>query len=216
MPRTPPVSRLYALAERGPVIRSSELKKFGIHRQTLKGAVDRGVLKKISWGLYVRPEIHLDLNHRVILACRRVPHGVVCLESAFCFHGVVSTKSDVIWMAISHKARKPAVTGLDIRFVRFSGQALTQGVVNTRIDGQPVRVYSVAKTVGDCLKYRRKLDGAVLSKALDEAIRQTKCSRERLLHFARICRVEKILRAVANGSSRICTIEGLSREQFSL
>jgi hypothetical protein len=69
--------------------------------------------------------------------------------------------------------------------------------------GEAIRVYSVAKTVADSLKYRRKLDSEVLFKAVDAGLRQTKCTRERLLHFARICRVEKILRAATNGSSRI-------------
>jgi len=50
-------------------------------------------------------------------------------------------------------------SGLRLRFVRFSGQALTQGVENTRIDGVPVRIYSVANTIADCLKYRKKLVG---------------------------------------------------------
>ena len=83
------------------------------------------------------------------------------------------------------------MTGLDIRFVRFSGQALTQRVLNTRMRGEAVRVYSVAKTVADCLKYRRKLDTELLTEAVGEALLQTKCTRARLLHFARICRVEK-------------------------
>jgi hypothetical protein len=52
-------------------------------------------------------------------------------------------------MAIDHKGKKPVVDGLKLRFVRFSGHALTQGVVNTKIDGVPVRVYSAAKTVAD-------------------------------------------------------------------
>jgi len=203
MSRTPSLNRLAALIERAPVIRSSELKKFGIHRQTLKRAVDRGVLKRIDWGLYVRPEVPVDLKHRVILACKRVPQGVVCLESALRLHGLASAESDVIWMAIDNTARRPTPTQLNIRFVRFSGQALTQGVINTRIGGEPVRVHSVAKTVADCLKYRRKLESAVLSKAVDEALRQTKCTRERLLHFARICRVEKLLRFATKVSSRI-------------
>jgi hypothetical protein len=38
-------------------------------------------------------------------------------------------------MAIDRKAKKPVVDGLKLRFVRFSGDALTQGVVNTRING---------------------------------------------------------------------------------
>ena len=182
------------------VIRSSELKKYGIHRQTLKRAVDRGVVRKIARGLYVRPEFPLDLEHRIVLACQGVPHGIVCLESALRFHGIVSTESDVLWMAIDHKARRPALTGLNIRFVRFSGQALTQGVLNTRMRGEAVRVYSVAKTIADCLKYRRKLDTTLLTKAVNEAFLQTKCTRERLLHFAGICRVEKLLRVATKGT----------------
>jgi len=52
------------------------------------------------------------------------------------------------------QSEKPVVNGPRLRFVRFSGNALTQGLVNTRIDGVPVRIYSVAKTITDCLKYR--------------------------------------------------------------
>lgn len=213
MSRTPSLSRLRALTDRLPVIRSSKLKKYGIHRQILKRAVDRGVVRKIAWGLYVRPELPLDLEHRVMLACQRVPHGIVCLESALRLHGIFSTESDVVWMTIDCKARRPTVTGLKVRFVRFSGQALTQGVINTRIHGEAVRVYSVAKTVADCLKYRRKLDTELLLKAVDEGLRQTKCTRERLLHFARICRVEKVLRVMRKGSSRSAHVEVLLSQQ---
>jgi hypothetical protein len=45
-------------------------------------------------------------------------------------------------MAIDIKAKKPVVNGLRLRFVRFSDQAFTQGVVNARIDGVPLRIYS--------------------------------------------------------------------------
>jgi predicted transcriptional regulator of viral defense system len=62
-------------------------------------------------------------------------------------------------MAIDSKETKPVVNGLRLRFVRFSGQALTQGVENRRIDGVPVRIYRAAKTIADCLKYRRKIAG---------------------------------------------------------
>lgn len=94
-------------------------------------------------------------------------------------------------MAIDRKARKPAVEGL--RFVRFSGDALTQSVVNSRIDGIPVRVYSVAKTVADCFKYRNKIVLEIATRSFRESFRQGKCSRERVQHFASICRVSRIL-----------------------
>jgi hypothetical protein len=41
------------------------------------------------------------------------------------------------------KARR--LNGQLLRFVRFGGDALSQGVINARIDGVPIRVYSLAK-----------------------------------------------------------------------
>jgi len=41
--------------------------------------------------------------------------------------------------------------------VYFSGAALTAGVEVHKIDGVPVRIYSAAKTVADCFKYRNKI-----------------------------------------------------------
>jgi predicted transcriptional regulator of viral defense system len=100
-----------------------------------------------------------------------------------------------IWMAIDFKAKQPVVSGLRLRFVRFSGQALTQGVENIRIDGVPVRIYSAAKTIADCLKYRKKLRGNLAGKVLRESIARGKCSEQRLRHFAKICRVGKLVQA---------------------
>jgi predicted transcriptional regulator of viral defense system len=78
----------------------------------------------------------------------------------------------------------------------------TQGVVNTKIDGVPVRIYSVAKTIADCLKYRRKLGPDFTVQALQESIVQGKCSRERLQHFTKICRVKTLLDRVRSEQSR--------------
>jgi hypothetical protein len=97
-------------------------------------------------------------------------------------------------MAIAHKARLPRVNVLPIKFVRFSGEALTQGIVNVKVDGVPVRVYSPMKTVADCFKYRNEIGIEIAIAALRASIHQGKYSRYRLLHFARICRVEKFIR----------------------
>ena len=133
------------------------------------------------------------LQDRVIPSSR--PNGIVCLKSAVRFHGLLPLDSASIWMAIDSKAKKPVAGGLKLRFVRFSGQALTQGVENIRIDGVPVRIYSAAKTIADCLKYRKKLGGNLAVKVLRESIDRRKCSEQRLRHFARICRVRKLVHA---------------------
>jgi len=92
-------------------------------------------------------------------------------------------------MAIDSRAKKPVADGLSLRFVRFSGQALTEGVVNMKLDGVPVRIYRAAKTIADCLKYRKKHGGNLAAKVLRESIARRKCSEQGLRHFAKICRV---------------------------
>ncbi len=52
------------------------------------------------------------------------------------------------------------------------------------------RIYSVTKTVADCLKYRGKFDLNLVVRAVQESIQERKRTRQRLVHFARICRVE--------------------------
>ena len=194
--KKPSIDRLLAIADNRAVVRARDLSRFGIHPQILRRAVHRGLPVKIDRGLYARKDFSGSYKRQVMVACKRVPHGVVCLESALRFHRILSPGSDPICMAIHRKARKPVVKGLQLRFVRFSGQALTQGVVNMRIGGEPIRVCSVAKTVADCIKYRRQVGATLAIDALREGVAQGKCSRERLQHFAKVRRVEKLFRDV--------------------
>jgi predicted transcriptional regulator of viral defense system len=196
------IKRLLSLAETKIVLRAGDLSRYGIHPQTVSRAVRHGLLIKIDRGLYACQAFSKNYKRRVMIACQRVPHGVVCLESALRFHGILPFTPDPIRVAIDRKARKPTLQDLRLRFVRFSGQALTQGVVNMRIDGEPVRVYSIAKTIADCLKYHSKVRANLAVDALREAIRQKKCSRDRLQHFARIRRVEKLVEIAYSAVSK--------------
>jgi predicted transcriptional regulator of viral defense system len=189
------MKRLVSILNKQTVVRASELYRSGIHPQELTRALDRGLLLRVGRGLYARSDYPADFERQIALACKRVPAGVVCLESAAKYHGLFSFNSSSIWMAIDFKAKKPVVDGLNLRFVRFSSHALTQGVFNTKIDGVPVRIYSAAKTVADCLKYRKKMGSDLAARILQESIAGRKCSEQRLRHFAKICRVYKIVHA---------------------
>lgn len=81
-----------------------------------------------------------------------------------------------------------------MRIVRFSGKALTEGVVERTIEGVHVKIYSPAKTVADCFKYRNKIGLDVALEALREVIRNRKCTIDELWKYAKICRVTKTMR----------------------
>jgi predicted transcriptional regulator of viral defense system len=97
-------------------------------------------------------------------------------------------------MAIDRRARKPSVRVPKLRIVRFSGAALTNGVERHKIEGVDVPVYSVAKTVADCFKYRNKIGLDVAIEALRDGLRERRFSRDELWNYAKVCRVGSIMR----------------------
>jgi hypothetical protein len=69
-----------------------------------------------------------------------------------------------------------------------------EGVEVHRIEGQPVKVYGVAKTVADLFKYRNKIGVDVALEALRDAWRQQRFTMDEIDRYARVCRVERVLR----------------------
>ena len=97
-------------------------------------------------------------------------------------------------MAIPEKAWKPRADSFQLHIVRFSGAAYGEGIEEHRVGHSLIRVYSPAKTVADCFKYRNKIGTDVALEALHDYWRQRRGSVDELLHYARICRVANVMR----------------------
>jgi len=59
------------------------------------------------------------------------------------------------------------------------------------IDGVRVRIYSPAKTIVDCFKFRNKVGQDVVLEALREGWRARKVTMKDPVYFSKVCRVEK-------------------------
>lgn len=186
--------RILEIVERAGVLRPRDLNAHGIPRETLRRLHARGRLHRIGRGLYVLPEADVTEHHTLAQACKRVPQGVVCLLSALRFHELTTQAPFEVWLAIGGKAWRPRVDYPPLRFVRFSGAALTAGIEEHIVEGVLVKVYSPAKTVADCFKYRNKIGLDVALEALRDCRRQRQCSNDELWHYAQICRVANVMR----------------------
>ena len=186
--------RLLRLARGGRIITTRQVVEQGIHRQSLTRLVQEGRLEGVGRGRYRRPEGPVTENHGLAMATAAVPHGVICLLSALSFHQIGTQLPHEVWMALDRRARRPAAGYPRLRLVRFSGKALTEGVETHAIEGQAVRVYGAAKTVVDTFKYRNKIGLDVALEALREGWRARRFTMDEIDHFARICRVERVMR----------------------
>jgi len=108
--------------EKKTVVRARDLFRSGIHPEVVSRALERGLLLKIGRGLYAHKDFSADFERQIMLACKRVLNGIVCLKSAVRFHCLLPLDAASIWMAIDFKEKKPVASGLKLRFVRFSGK----------------------------------------------------------------------------------------------
>jgi predicted transcriptional regulator of viral defense system len=186
--------RVLALARRAGVLRPRDLDAEGIPREYLRRLLAEGLLERPGRGIYVAAGLKPTPNHSLAEAAKRVPHGVVCLLSALQFHELTTQAPFEVWLAIGEKARLPKVDHPPLRIVRFSGTALEQGCEQHPVEGVTVNVYTPAKTVADCFKYRNKIGMDVALEALRDCWKKRRATMDELWQAAKICRVANVMR----------------------
>jgi len=187
-------TQVLRIAEERGLVHSRELTRQKIARATLMRLVRAGRLKQIARGVYALPDKRLSRQHSLAQVAARSSHGVLCLLTALHFHKITRRPPDAVWLAIPNKARAPKDDHPPLCVVRFSGASLTEGVESYVIDGVAIRVYSVAKTVADCFKFRHKVGLEVAIDALRKYCHDGHASREELWHYAQVCRVTEVMR----------------------
>ncbi len=166
-------------------------------RGTPRGAIGRlveeGQLVRLGRGLYAPADFSPTEHHGLALAAALAPTAVVCLLSALQFHRLTTQAPFEVWLAVAGKARKPRLASLPARVVRFGARALKERVEVHHIEGVPVPITSIARTVADCFKYRNKI-GLDVALEARRGYRRTRRSIDELVRAARVVRVEQVMR----------------------
>lgn len=175
------------------IARARELEAYGISRAHLSRLVQEGLVLRQSRGLYVSARHAPTAKHTLAQVAKRIPEGVFCLLTALRFHGLTTQAPAEVWIALSEKARRPRLDYPRLRIARFSGEALTKGIEEHQVEGVTLRIYSAAKTVADCFKYRNKIGIDVAVEALRDFSRKHRGGANDLARYARICRVARVM-----------------------
>lgn len=180
--------------EHGGILRTSEALDLGIHPRTLYALRDAGALERLGRGLYRLVELPPLSNPDLVTVALKAPNAVICLISALAFHELTTQIPHVIDLAIEQSAEPPRIEHPPLRIFRFSGAAWREGVETHEIDEVPVRIYSPAKSVADAFKMRNRVGLNVAIEALKRYRQRFAGGLDDLLHYARVCRVEGVMR----------------------
>jgi predicted transcriptional regulator of viral defense system len=171
------------LATRG-IARLRELRAAGITAATVSRMERDGDIVRLARGLYQLTDAPLHAHHSLAEAAKRVPKGVVCLVSALAYHGLTDQLPRRVWLAIGNKDWAPKTDRPPIRIVRFTESLLTDGVETHTMEGVPVKVFGVVKTIADCFRHRRAVGLSVAIEGLQEALRQRKATPSEIARHA--------------------------------
>jgi predicted transcriptional regulator of viral defense system len=189
----PTLQQVVELA-RNRIIRSRELEDLGVPRARLGDLVAEGKLIRIGRGLYTASDFPITADHSLALAAKRYPEAVVCLLSAAQFHGITQEMPAAVWMAVPRSARVPSPSDFQLRAVRVANDLFPFGIEEHDVEGTPVKIYSVARTVADCFKFRNRLGISVAVDVLQIVRFKRAATADQLWDAAKACRVLNVMR----------------------
>jgi predicted transcriptional regulator of viral defense system len=176
------------------ILRSSKARSLGINPLTLSDMVEAGLLVRVGRGLYRLSELEPPGNPDLIYVHQRVPDAVICLISALAFYGLTTQIPYKVYIALPADSRyRPRIAYPPIEVVWLSQAPYHAGVEQQTVDGFRVPIYNREKTIADCFKFRGKIGTDVAIEALKEYARLRDRDIPRLIEYARIDRVHKVM-----------------------
>jgi len=182
------------LARTRKLLRARDVTGHGLPTIALTRLVQAGKLERVARGLYGVPGAKTSEHRSLAEVAARVPKGVVCLLSALRVHEIGTQSPFEVWIAIPQHMVTPRLDQPAIRVVRMSDTALAEGVERRTIDGVKVPVFSAARTVVDCFRYRNKIGLDVALEALRDGLHQRKFTLDALWLHAVSGRVANVMR----------------------
>jgi predicted transcriptional regulator of viral defense system len=185
---------LETFRQHGGVLRTGQALMQGIHPAALYSLVESGQLTRLARGLYRLADAPEFSNPDLAVVAAKAPDAVVCLISALSFHGITTQVPRAVYLAVPRgryaglRLRTPPV-----KIYRFDAATFDQGIETHRIDGETVRIYSVARTLVDCFKYRNKLGLDIAIEALRFARQRKRIRNREILHFAHLLRQVRVM-----------------------
>lgn len=185
--------------QNGGVARTRDFLANGIHPRDIYRMRDNGQLECISRGLYQIPDQIPD-DPDMATVCKKIPGGVICLISALSIHQITTEIPRSVHIALKRGSEIPRISYPPVQYYWMSGPAFEDGVETERLGDIDVPVYCAEKTLADCFKYRNKIGMDVVLEALKFYRERKRFDANKLIQYAKICRVENVMRPYLEAS----------------
>lgn len=181
---------LALIKSKGGIIETNQAIHLGISRKTLYSLTEKNVLHRMKKGLYCLSK-YASPDFSILF--KMIPRGVLCLISALYIHELTTQIPHFIFLAIPRGYKPPPMKHLPMKYIHSPKESFETGVELHKIDDVEIRCYSKERTIADCFKHRNKIGLDVAIEALKMYWRKPGANISKLMHYARLSRVENIM-----------------------
>jgi predicted transcriptional regulator of viral defense system len=184
---------IQAFRDKGGTLRTRDLIGLGVHTDALYALRDNGQIVELGRGLYRLAEVGEADHPDLAVIAVHAPNAAVCLISALSYHGITTQIPSSVHLAVPRGHYRGMRLAIPVTVYQFDPKTFSEGLQTHRIGGMPLKIYSAARTVAECFKFRNKVGMDVALEALRLARQRKHVQNRELLRYARLLRVEKTI-----------------------
>jgi predicted transcriptional regulator of viral defense system len=187
------LEKLELLIEKsGGVITTKLADTHNIHREYLNEFIKLGKLERVAYGIYIAPDVWED---KMYIYQMRKNKMVYSHETALFLHDL--TDRDPLDYCVTvpsgYNTSRLKQEGLNVRTIKKELFEMGICTKKTAFDND-VKTYDMERTICDILRDRNNQDVSILSDALKRYSRRKDKDLNRLMKYAGLFKIEKVLR----------------------
>lgn len=178
----------------GGIVSASELTQGGARWEDVYRLREEGALIELSRGIYRVADMPATAHLDLVAVCRRVPDGMICLNSAASFWDLTDELPGSVHVAVARGRHRPRIAYPSTRVHVFAAETFALGRVHQAIDSsESIAISSRERTVVDLLRLRARVGRDVALLALRAYLRRQDAKPGDLLALARQLRIGSVM-----------------------
>ena len=177
------------IKENDGILLTRYVKKNNIHLQYIKQLENTGYIKKVARGVYLK--IDKEVNEFFLLG-EKYKKGIFSHNTALYFYDLTDRTPLKLDMTFSKRVTIHDDT-IKVHYTKEKFHNI--GVRDMKLqDGTTIKIYDMERTICDIIRARNKIDPQILNTAIQEYFKKKDNDYILLMKYAKIFRIEKILR----------------------
>ena len=174
----------------GPVIKAGTLREHRIYNRDIAELMGNGDIQRLKSGYYIWNTAASDISDLGMVATL-IPFGVICLQSAACFHELTTLNPLVVTVAIpANRTRISLPEYPPVELIAYPLSTFELGM--TEISSH-IHIYDLERTVCDFFRKRQQLGGDLALDVLQTYMRGTR-NLQRLFDYAGTLRIKRVIK----------------------